>query len=65
MCRFERSEILIASNANVGGPTTAAGMAAAKGWDRLLIPGLLIGVFGYSIATFVSLAVGHFLLKPA
>lgn len=64
VCRFKRSEVLIASNANVGGPTTAAGMAAAKDWDRLLIPALLIGVFGYSIATFVSLAVGHFLLKP-
>lgn len=63
-CGFERSEILISSNANVGGPTTAAGMAMAKEWDTLVIPALLIGVFGYSIATFVSLGVGHFLLKP-
>lgn len=62
--RFKKAEMLIASNANVGGPTTAAGMAAAKDWDRLLIPALLIGVFGYSIATFVSLALGHLVLKP-
>lgn len=30
--RFDQKLLLIASNANVGGPTTACGMATAKGW---------------------------------
>lgn len=62
--RLHPAELLIASNANVGGPATASGMAAAKGWSSLIIPALLVGVFGYSIATFVSLGLGHAVLKP-
>ncbi|KAL4859151.1 putative membrane protein YjcL [Chlorella vulgaris] len=33
---FTRKESCLASNANIGGPTTAAGMAAAKGWRSSL-----------------------------
>lgn len=61
--RFHRSEVLVASNANVGGPSTAAAMAGSKSWDRLVVPGLLVGVLGYSIGTFVSLAIGLLLRK--
>ena len=38
------------------GPTTAAGMAAAKGWRRSLVPALLIGITGYASATFIGVA---------
>ncbi|KAL0905324.1 hypothetical protein M5K25_023735 [Dendrobium thyrsiflorum] len=34
---FEKKILLIASNANVGGPTTACGMATVKGWNSLII----------------------------
>ncbi|CAI5995517.1 unnamed protein product [Closterium sp. NIES-65] len=56
--------LLIASNANVGGPTTAAGMAASKGWRSLTVPAILVGIFGYATATFLSVALGHTVLKP-
>ncbi len=55
-------ELYIASNANVGGPTTAASMASAKKWPRLIMPGLLVGILGYAIATPVSLALGKYIL---
>lgn len=64
LLRLPLRDLLLSSNANVGGPTTAAGMAAAKRWQELVVPSLLVGVFGYAIATFVSLGVGHVLLKP-
>ena len=51
-----RDELLLASNANVGGPTTAAAMAAAARWE-LVVPALLTGVLGYSVAT--ARALGH------
>ena len=52
------SEVLIASNANMGGPTTAAAMAIAKRWDHLIIPAILCGTLGYATATFIGVAVG-------
>ncbi len=60
---FSRKEILLASNANVGGPTTAAGMAGTKGWTRSTVPAMLAGVFGYAVATFVSIALGFSVLQ--
>lgn len=60
---FELRLLLIASNANVGGPTTACGMATAKGWSSLIIPGILAGIFGIAIATFLGIAFGQNVLK--
>eukprot|EP00850_Spirogloea_muscicola_P005849 SM000027S09630 [mRNA] locus=s27:458982:460925:+ [translate_table: standard] len=60
---LQRREVLLASNANVGGPYTAAGMATAKGWRSLLIPAILVGVFGYAVATFFSIAFALVVLK--
>ena len=54
-------EIVIASNANMAGPTTAAAMAVARRWDSLVIPAILCGTLGYATATFVGVAVGHWL----
>ena len=47
----------------LAGPSTAGGMAAAKGWQSLLVPALLIGTFGYSCATFVALVLGTTVLR--
>jgi len=58
ICRLRLEEIVIASNANMGGPTTAAAMAAARGWNHLVIPAILCGTLGYATATFVGVAVG-------
>ena len=58
---FTLEEIILASNANIGGPTTAAGMAIAQGWTKLVGPSLLIGSFGYVIGTYLGILVGGFL----
>ncbi|CAL5209473.1 unnamed protein product [Lathyrus oleraceus] len=61
--RFDLKLLLIASNANVGGPTTACGMATAKGWKSLILPGILAGIFGIAIATFLGIAFGLKVLR--
>ncbi|XP_050223309.1 uncharacterized protein LOC126673271 [Mercurialis annua] len=63
LLRFDLKLLLIASNANVGGPTTACGMATAKGWNSMVIPGILAGIFGIAIATFIGIAFGVTVLK--
>jgi uncharacterized membrane protein len=47
-------ELIIASNANIGGPATAAAMATSRQWHDLIVPGILCGTFGYAIATFIG-----------
>jgi uncharacterized membrane protein len=49
--RFSRVETCLASNANIGGPTTAAAMAASWQWNDFIVPAILIGVMGYTIGT--------------
>ena len=38
-------------------------MAAAKGWRLSLVPSLLVGTFGYAIATFISCVLGVTVLQ--
>jgi uncharacterized membrane protein len=59
--RLDLAEIVIASNANMGGPATAAAMAVARRWETLVIPAILCGTLGYALATFIGVAVGHWL----
>lgn len=54
-------ELVIASNANMGGPTTAAAMATARKWDHLITPAILCGMLGYAVATFIGVAMGKWL----
>ena len=55
-------EIILASNANIGGPTTAAGMAIAQGWNKLVGPCMLVGTFGYVVGTYLGIVVGSLLI---
>ncbi len=46
------------------GPSTAGGMAAAKGWKSMITPSILVGTAGYASATFLALVLGHYVLRP-
>ncbi|HAQ39699.1 MAG TPA: hypothetical protein DCM73_01945 [Clostridiales bacterium] len=59
---YSVEEIIIASNANIGGPTTATAMAISKGWTDLVPPAMLVGVFGYGVGTYLGILVGNLLL---
>lgn len=56
--KFDLEEILLVSNANIGGPTTAAAMAIAKGWTNLIGPILVVGTIGYIIGNYIGTTLG-------
>jgi uncharacterized membrane protein len=49
--RLDLRELLVAINANLGGSPSAAAMAISAGWPRLVLPGILAGIWGYAIGT--------------
>lgn len=63
LLRMDLEELLVCVSATLGGPPTAAALAIAKGWSRLVLPGLLVGIWGYAIGTFLGVSVGKVLLR--
>lgn len=57
LCRLPLEDLLLSVNANVGGPPTAAAMAMSKGWNRLVLPAVLVGIWGYIIGTPLGLLI--------
>jgi uncharacterized membrane protein len=61
LLRLPMQAVLIASNANVGGPATAAAMASSKGWSHMIQPAMLTGSLGYAVATGLGLCLAGWL----
>lgn len=62
LLKFNLEDIILASNANIGGPTTAAAMAISKGWIKLVGPIMLVGTLGYVIGTYFGIFIGNLLM---
>jgi uncharacterized membrane protein len=63
LLRLNLEELLLSVNATLGGAPSAAAMAVACGWTKLVLPGLLAGIWGYVIGTFLGIAVAEALLR--
>ncbi len=59
--KLDLAELAMASAVCIGGPSSAAAIASAKGWRDLLIPGVLAGSFGYAIGSFIGVSVVEWL----
>jgi len=57
LLRLDLAEVMVASNACILGPPTAAALAASRGWRELVMPGMLVGILGYSIGTFIGVGI--------
>jgi uncharacterized membrane protein len=56
LARVSVDEAVIGSNANVGGPATAAAMAGSIERPDLVLPAAATGTGGYALATFLGVA---------
>jgi uncharacterized membrane protein len=63
LMRIDLEELLLCINATLGGPPSAVAMAIAKGWSRLVLPALLVGIWGYAIGTFLGVLTGQLLMR--
>jgi len=61
LLRTDLMDTVIASNACVAGPATAAALAAGKGRADLVVPAVLLGVFGYAVANFIGVGLANVL----
>jgi uncharacterized membrane protein len=60
--RIPADVAMVASNAAVGGPATAAAMAAARGWTSLVSSAVMLGGLGYGVGTWIGLCIHRLLL---
>jgi len=61
--KLNLEELLLSVNATLGGAPSAAAMAISRGWSDLVLPGLLAGIWGYVIGTFVGIVIAEALLR--
>jgi uncharacterized membrane protein len=56
--RFRLEELILAAAATSGGPMNAAAIAISKGWNNLIFPAFLVGIWGYVIGNYIGYATG-------
>lgn len=61
--RMSADVLAIASQANVGGATTAMALAGSRRRMDLILPGVVIGMVGNALGNYAGIAVAH-LLRP-
>lgn len=61
LLRLDMGSIAVASQASVGGPSSALAVAVAREWRHLVLPGVVVGLLGYAVGTYLGLGVGYVL----
>ncbi len=61
LTRIDLGTLTVASQAAVGGPSTALAVAVSRDWPVLVLPGIAVGLLGYAAGNYLGVAVGHLL----
>lgn len=51
----------VASQAAVGGPSSALALAVGRDWKALVLPGVVVGLLGYAVGNYVGLGVAYWM----
>lgn len=56
--RLDPGTLSVASQAAVGGPSSALAVAVSRQWRGLILPGILVGLIGYAVGNYLGFALG-------
>jgi uncharacterized membrane protein len=57
--KIEIETLCVASQATVGGPSTALALAISKRWSALVTPSVLLGVLGYATGNYIGVGMAY------
>ncbi len=59
MMKIDAGTLAVASQANVGGSSSALALASARGYTDKILPGIAVGLLGYALGNYLGLLVGN------
>lgn len=59
LTRMDVGTVSVASQASIGGPSSALAVAVAGKWNALVLPGIIVGLLGYAIGTYLGVGVAY------
>ena len=57
--KLDLGTLSVASQAAVGGPSTAMAVAVGREWPGLVLPGIIVGLVGYALGTYLGFGVAN------
>ncbi len=61
LLRWDLGSLSVASQAAVGGPSSALAVAVSREWKGLVLPGIIVGLLGYALGTYLGFGVAYLL----
>ncbi|MBA4601211.1 DUF819 family protein [Thermoactinomyces mirandus] len=59
--KLEVEILSVASQAAVGGPSTALALTTSKGWTSLITPSVIMGLSGYAVGNYIGVFIGSWM----
>jgi len=59
LARLDVGTLSVASQAAVGGPSSALAVAVAREWPGLVLPGIIVGLLGYAVGSYLGFGVAY------
>jgi uncharacterized membrane protein len=61
LARIDVETTSVASQAAVGGPSSALALAVGRDWKALVLPGVVVGLLGYAVGNYLGLGVAYWM----
>lgn len=59
LLKLDLGSLSVASQASVGGPSSALAVAVAREWPGLVLPGIIVGLVGYAVGNYLGFGLAY------